>query len=136
VKDLGYAIKLDSNGSRPDMIGRCMEQGLIDYLALDHKLPAARLHELGGSAGATAESRRLAQAVPHEFRSTLTPDLHDTRCLAAMAEELPVCSPWVLQLFRPGDVLDPDRCSRAPAIDYLDAAVRIGQKRGLAVRLR
>lgn len=39
ARDLGYAIKLDTNGTRPDMVDDLLSKGALDYVALDYKAP-------------------------------------------------------------------------------------------------
>ncbi|MDY0030236.1 MAG: anaerobic ribonucleoside-triphosphate reductase activating protein [Pseudobdellovibrionaceae bacterium] len=48
IKDLGYAIKLDTNGLRPDMIREFLEKGFLDYIALDYKAPSHKFKKVTG----------------------------------------------------------------------------------------
>ncbi|MCL4678078.1 MAG: anaerobic ribonucleoside-triphosphate reductase activating protein [Alphaproteobacteria bacterium] len=49
VKALGYAIKLDTNGLRPDTISNFLSQGFLDYIALDYKAPPAKFKSVTGT---------------------------------------------------------------------------------------
>ena len=48
IKALGYAIKLDTNGLRPDMIHEFLEKGFLDYIALDYKAPSHKFKKVTG----------------------------------------------------------------------------------------
>lgn len=48
VKALGYAIKLDTNGLRPDIIADFLRQGFLDYVALDYKAPPQKFKKVTG----------------------------------------------------------------------------------------
>ena len=53
IKALGYKIKLDTNGSNPEVIKQVLQSGLCDYFAVDYKAPAAKYKEIcGGNADA------------------------------------------------------------------------------------
>lgn len=49
IKTLGFAIKLDTNGLRFDVVARLLERGLLDYVALDYKAPREKFHDVTGS---------------------------------------------------------------------------------------
>ena len=48
AKTLGYAIKLDTNGLRPDRVKAFLEDGLLDYVALDYKAPPQKFKAVTG----------------------------------------------------------------------------------------
>lgn len=105
AKTLGYRIKLDSNGSRPEVLEALLREGLLDYAALDLKAAPG-----GYAPGITAESgafdalaRSLAllrsYGLAHELRSTcVSPFVSDA--LAEAAVPLFGDSPWLLQRAR------------------------------------
>lgn len=82
VKELGYAVKLDTNGSRPAVLKELVEEGLVDYVAMDIKnAPDKYAPTCGLSAMDPApieESIRflLAGKVDFEFRTTVVRELH------------------------------------------------------------
>jgi pyruvate formate lyase activating enzyme len=112
VKDLGLAVKLDTNGLRPDVLAELLEQGLLDSLAIDLKTAPGRYGELHGQAVAVdrlAASVRLALAAPVavEFRTTCVPGLIDEvalRDLGGLVQGAPL---WVLQQYHPAVALAP-----------------------------
>ena len=80
VKELGYAVKLDSNGSNPQVLKRAIQSGYIDYVAMDIKAPLERYREIAGAGVDTAAIEEsvallMAGAIPYEFRTTVIPRL-------------------------------------------------------------
>jgi len=76
----GLRVKLDTNGSRPDLLAPLLEEGLLDYVAMDVKAPLARYDELAGvrvDTAAIERSIRLLRrfAPDYEFRTTVAPTL-------------------------------------------------------------
>ncbi len=87
---MGYRIKLDTNGTRPAAIAPLLEAGLLDYVALDFKAPLLKWSQVTGQdAGgfyALLESLSLLRhyGVPYEVRTTLHPDLLSVADLEAI----------------------------------------------------
>ena len=81
VRDLGYAIKLDTNGSLPDRLAAILDQGLVDYVAMDIK---SSPQGYGLATGADIDPAVYARSVqilkesgvPHEFRTTAVGGIH------------------------------------------------------------
>jgi len=76
VHRMGLAIKLDSNGSRPGVIGRLLEEGLLDYIAMDIKAPLDRYESVVGhpvDIGPIQTSIELIKnsGIRHEFRTPM-----------------------------------------------------------------
>lgn len=93
IKALGYAVKLDTNGSRPAVLKRLLEKGLVDYVAVDAKNSPEKYPQTVGcdvSVAAVEESLRLliGGAVPYELRTTLVAQLHDAASIQAMGQWL------------------------------------------------
>lgn len=89
VRELGYRVKLDTNGSRPEALRDILP--VLDYVALDYKAPQ-RLYEVvsGASGGPVRESMRLLEAsdTPWEVRTTLATELDDA-ALEEIKGEIP-----------------------------------------------
>lgn len=80
IKNIGLKVKLDTNGSNPDMLERLLKEGLLDALALDVKAPLEKYPEVTGvsvDTEAVWQSFCLAAAsgLPVWFRTTLIPEL-------------------------------------------------------------
>ncbi len=76
VRRLGLAIKLDTNGSRPGVIRRLLEEGLLDYIAMDIKAPLDRYESVVGhpvDIGPIQTSIELIKnsGIRHEFRTPM-----------------------------------------------------------------
>ena len=90
IKDLGYLVKLDTNGSDPGVLQALVKDGLIDYVAMDIKNSPARYGETVGLSKvdmeAIEESIRflLSDAVAYEFRTTVVAQLHDDASILEM----------------------------------------------------
>lgn len=131
LRQWGYRIKLDSNGQRPHVIEALVAQGLIDYLALDWKMPAAHYGRCGGHADAGKRLQRCAAAaraagLPFEWRTTVVSPWHDAGALDQIAHEMVDGDQWCLQAVRTDQPLwDPGADLQPPPASLLsDAVVR------------
>lgn len=93
IKALGFAVKLDTNGSRPAVLKALVEKGLVDYVAVDAKNAPQRYAQTVGcpvDLAAVEESLRflISGSVPYELRTTLVEQLHDTTSIEAMGQWL------------------------------------------------
>ncbi len=127
VKTLGLGVKLDTNGTRPDILASLIENGLLEYVALDVKGPPEAYPALSGMPEAPLQAieRAMALLARHastakghfraEFRTTvMEPHLDEARLLG-MAHWIPAGIPWRLQAFTPQHgILDPGFSGRPP----------------------
>ena len=93
IKALGFAVKLDTNGSRPAVLKKLLEQGLVDYVAVDAKNSPEKYPQTAGcdcDVAAVEESMRLliGGSTPYELRTTLVSQLHDDASIQAMGKWL------------------------------------------------
>ena len=94
IKELGYAVKLDTNGTRPEMVAKLLEEKLVDYIAMDIKNSPSRYAETVGLAEtdlAPLEQtlRLLIEGnVAYELRTTLVQQLHDEVSVRQMGQWL------------------------------------------------
>ena len=114
VRELGYLIKLDTNGYRPQFLRQLLEERLLDYVAMDIKaskehygiacgLPELELHRI-------EESVELlkASSIPYEFRTTVVKGIHSPEEFTAIGQWLQGCRAYYLQSFRDsGQVMQP-----------------------------
>jgi len=112
VKDIGYKIKLDTNGSQPVMLAQLIAEKLVDYIAMDIKAPLEKYNRLSG---VQTNPQKIEESIaiiawsklPHHFRTTavtplLTPaDMHDIQKMTPTGSEL------IIQTFNPENALDP-----------------------------
>lgn len=113
IKELGYAVKLDTNGSFPDRLKQLVQRGLVDYVAMDIKNSKAKYAETVGLASfdlsKIEESVRflLSGAVPYEFRTTVIREFHTKESLIETAEWIAGCDRYFLQGFTDsGDLIE------------------------------
>lgn len=112
VKDLGFLVKLDTNGNHPQVLLRLLESGLLDYVAMDFKTSLSGYQSLAGpmaDAGRVAESMALLKAgrTEYEFRTTLIREFHTDEILDEMRRTLRGAKRLYLQPFRSEVTLDP-----------------------------
>ena len=83
VRVLGYKIKLDTNGTRPEVLKNIVSRGLVDYVAMDIKNCPERYCETAGmdekllASVEKSAAYLLSGAVDYELRTTVMDELHD-----------------------------------------------------------
>ena len=112
IKDLGYAVKLDTNGYRPAVLRDVVEAGLVDYVAMDVK---NSLPDYGATVGIArfditpieeSLDYLMAGHVPFEFRTTLVRGLHTPDGIRRIGERLRGDERYFLQTFKDsGDLI-------------------------------
>ena len=105
VRDLGFAVKLDTNGCYPDSLAAILEAGLADYVAMDIKSsPAGYADAVGVPGFDLAPVRRSAAMLmegrtDYEFRTTVVRELHTVREILEIGQWLRGARRYVLQCF-------------------------------------
>lgn len=105
VRSMGFKIKLDTNGTRPDVLRDLLQAGLLDYVAMDLKdVPEGYAQWLGLAEPPECLRQSLAiikaSGVPHELRTTMVLPYHDEARLSRMAHWATGCGRWLLQPVR------------------------------------
>ena len=103
IKAMGYLIKLDTNGSRPEVLQELVARKLVDYVAMDIKNSPARYAQTVGTACQLSQIeesiRFLTEAhVDYELRTTVVAQLHDSQSLEEMGQ-------WVSRLAKNRKIL-------------------------------
>ena len=102
IRALGYAVKLDTNGTNPEMLRRLCEGGLLDMVAMDIKNAPQRYAKTCGVQDCSFEKIRQSAEflmegnVPFEFRTTVVKGLHDEDSFRKIGEWLH--GPWAYYL--------------------------------------
>jgi pyruvate formate lyase activating enzyme len=105
IKDLGYAIKLDTNGYRPDVLKKVVNDGLVDYVAMDIKNSKEKY---GITAGLDCfDISKIEESVdflkggdcPYEFRTTVVKELHTPQDIVSITNWLQGSTQYFLQGF-------------------------------------
>ena len=111
IKALGYMIKLDTNGSKPEVVKNVLEENLCDYFAVDYKAPQDRYFEICSFPGTKVLETiniLLESNVDFEARTTVVPQL-TLEDLITMAKELPKLPKYVLNKYvKPKKFLEKD----------------------------
>lgn len=104
IRALGYKVKLDTNGAKPECLERLLGEGLLDYAAMDIKNARERYAVTAGvpvDIAAVERSARLLLegTMPFEFRTTLVREFHTSEDLRAIGQWLSGEEPYFLQTF-------------------------------------
>ncbi|MGC9360739.1 MAG: anaerobic ribonucleoside-triphosphate reductase activating protein [Anaerolineae bacterium] len=117
IKDRGFSVKLDTNGTLPQRLGPMLEAGLVDYVAMDIKAPLdGRYALMAGVPGLSPEPVRRSIALlvswggAYELRTTVAPGLDEEDLLeiAATVAAVEPPPPWYLQAFEASDGVLPE----------------------------
>ncbi len=128
VREMGYRIKLDTNGTKPGVIQSLLSKGLLDYVAMDVKAPIEKYKIIAQtSVDTTALQKSIAllrnSTIPHEYRLTFAPQLTAEDAVEA-ALIVKGCKRFYLQQYRPRNADDP----KAHAPEYVrETAEKIKQ---------
>ena len=135
IKKIGYLVKLDTNGTNPDMLAGLIKDKLIDYIAMDIKAPLARYSEVVGVA---ADCKNIEKSVkmiinsglPYEFRTTVVPGLLNKPDFEEMGGLIKGAKEWYLQNFKSDTGLVDDNFEEKPGYTAKEMAefAAIGQK--------
>lgn len=112
IKELGYLVKLDTNGSFPEKLKKLVENKAIDYVAMDIKNCLPKYGETIGVPDYDTQPIEESAAflmegkIPYEFRTTVTKEFHTEEDIYRIREWLSPDSPYYLQQFvDSGDII-------------------------------
>lgn len=110
IKALGYAVKLDTNGSFPARLKSLCAAGLVDFVAMDIKNSPDRYDMTAGvkvNIGAIKESAAflMESGKEYEFRTTVVKELHRAEDFVRIGQWLKGAERYFLQAFRDGDAV-------------------------------
>ncbi len=118
AKDLGYLIKLDSNGSNPKVVENLIEENLIDYLAMDVKTSLSNYSKAAGVGIDKEKIRKSIQLIKeikeHEFRMTVVPRLVDKEAIKKIGGLVEGGKKFYLQQFEPKNTLNSEYTKKEP----------------------
>ncbi len=122
IKDLGFLVKLDTNGSCPDVLAHAAREGLVDYIAMDIKAPFAKYHK---AAGRQIDTRAVGMSigtvtgshVAYEFRTTLVSGLLCVDDIIEIGHMIKGASRYALQRFVSSKHLDQAYLNAGPFTD-------------------
>jgi len=112
VKGLGFPVKLDSNGTDPDTLKSFIDEGLIDYIAMDIKGPLSMYHEIVGRPVDVEKIQKSIELIKtsglqYEFRTTVIKALLSPEDIEESAKLISGAEQYFLQKFIPTKILNP-----------------------------
>ena len=105
VKELGFLIKLDTNGTHPNVLEDLINEGLLDYVAMDIKNSEKMYAETAGCPGVNIENIKKSieilknSGVNYEFRTTLVKEFHNEESIREMRDLVKGAKKIYLQKF-------------------------------------
>jgi len=118
VSAMGYRVKLDTNGTNPDMLRSLAQDGLVNYVAMDVKNSPRCYTQTAGTTAldwdAIGQSKDflLSDAVEYEFRTTVVKGLHSAESLAEAAQWIRGARAYYLQKYEDsGNLIAPEGLS-------------------------
>ena len=111
IRALGYPVKLDTNGTHPDRLRRAVEEGLVQYCAMDVKNSPERYGETAGVPGMDLGPVRESVAfllegrTDYEFRTTVVREFHDADSFRAIGSWVHGAKRFALQKFADRDTV-------------------------------
>lgn len=112
IRELGFKVKLDTNGSNPKIIAKIINDKLVDYIAMDVKTGSSAYPNLVGACGYPEFIEQSIQmikisGIAHEFRTTLLKEIHSDGMLQAIADMVDGAQTYCLQRFISENTLNP-----------------------------
>jgi len=107
IKAMGKLVKLDTNGTMPDILSDLIAKKLVDYVAMDVKAPLDERYSK--AIGVKIDIRKIKKSigiimksgVDYEFRTTIVPTIHSAEDIIEIAKSLKGAKKYVIQQFVP-----------------------------------
>ena len=115
-KKEGFKVKIDTNGTHPDVLRKLIDQNLVDYIAMDIKAPL-KPEKYSLATGISSENflKKILETIqillfgkiPYEFRTTVVPTIHTAEDIEEICKTIRGCEKYAIQNFRPIITIDP-----------------------------
>ena len=135
IKDIGYLVKLDTNGTNPQVLLKLLKAKLIDYIAMDLKAPCSKYEKV---VGVPVDCNNIKKSVkiimdsglPYEFRTTVVPDLLVSKDFSEMGKMISGAQKWYLQSFKSDTELVDSKYQKKKAYtsQEMEELAKIGRK--------
>lgn len=107
IKGIGKLVKLDTNGTMPDVLADLIQKKLVDYIAMDVKWPLKKGYS--NATGVETDIKKIKQSIriimdsglDYEFRTTVVPGIHTHDDVVEIARYLKGAKKYVIQQFAP-----------------------------------
>ena len=112
IRELGFAVKLDTNGAYPDRLKSILDKKLVDYVAMDIK---NQKEKYSLTCGTDVDTDKISESIAllmrgdisYEFRTTVVRELHTPQDIAAIGEWIRGAKRYFLQSFADsGDIIE------------------------------
>ncbi len=111
IKKMGFLVKLDTNGSNPEILKDLIDRKLVDYVAMDIKAPFIKYKE---TSGGRADLDKIKQSIgiikssgiDYEFRTTVVPTMHSKEDIIQLAKDISPAKKYFIQGFRPEKTIE------------------------------
>jgi len=113
IKKMGYLVKLDTNGMRPDVLKKALDGKIVDYIAMDIK-NSLKNYEKTVCARVDLDRIKISvelirnSGIDYDFRTTVVPGIHHEKDFKEIADWLEGSKRYFLQRFRDVKILDPN----------------------------
>jgi len=118
VKELGFLVKLDTNGTNPEMLKELIDKRLIDYVAMDIKAPIEFYDNVVNAKVNKEDIQKSIDLIrkmkDYEFRTTVVPGLFNEKYAKMIGEWLKGSKRFYIQQFRTIKTLDKEFLSKKP----------------------
>lgn len=106
IKNMGFDIKIDTNGTNPELVSNLINKNLVDYFAMDMKAPRKKYDEVSKSKNLLEKVHKsikiiMNSKIQYEFRTTVVKELLSINDLKQIAIELDGSTMWIIQQFQP-----------------------------------
>lgn len=118
LKKAGFFVKIQTNGTNPNMLKKLIDEKLLDYISMDIKAPIEK-YELFAGAKLNKESIKesaaliMASGIEYSFHTTVSPELNCSD-IKQIGLWLNGAKTFYLQQFRPEKTLDPEYEKKTP----------------------
>lgn len=147
VHDMGFKVKLDTNGTFPEKLETLLKSGLVDYVAVDIKSALQKYSRTCGIDGDEAlklpefikksVTVLMESGIPYEFRTTVARGFIDEADIRGIGELIRGADAWYLQQFiNDGDLVGTGEGLSSPSKEQLESYLSIAQEYVPNVKLR
>ncbi len=138
LKSLDMLVKIDTNGTKPEVVEELIENNAVDYFAIDIKAPLeykAYSKLSGVNSPALFDNVKktikivMGSSIDYEFRTTVVPKIHSKEDIEKIAREIKGAKRYVLQKFQPFNNID-SAYSNLPQMkdEEMEKLSRVGSK--------
>jgi len=113
IKKLGFVVKLDTNGTHPEVVEEIFRLGIVDYVAMDIKHTKEKYALASGKKMDIKKIEKsvkliMESGIGYEFRTTVVPGIHVEEDFLEIAKWIQGAEKYYLQIYRDIKILDKD----------------------------